>query len=463
MKNPNPISPLDSRYFEKISELTAYFGDEALASYRVKAECHYLLALSKFSATKLRKFNRVEQEILLNLHKITPSDFERILQIEKKGYKNIKATNHDVKAIEYFIKDKLSHTSLKNCLEWVHFALTSEDINSMSYSMILSDSLEKTILPQLIKLHKALSDMAKKYAATPMLARTHGQPASPTTFGKEINVFAKRLKRQLETLGKTKVPVKFGGATGAMNAHKVAYPMAMWLKFRRDFIASLNANRKIKLELIPVTTQVEPHDMLAEIFDCLRRINTILIDFSQDIWRYISDGWIRQKHVKGEVGSSAMPHKVNPIDFENAEGNLGLANALFNFFSNKLPISRLQRDLSDSTVERNFGVAFGHSLLAYKSLMKGLSKIAVDEIKLIFELESRPEVISEAIQTILRANDFAKPYEQLQKLTQGKTLTLSQIYDFVNKLDIPSSLKFQLKKIKPTNYLGLSQKLGEMD
>ena len=293
-----------------------------------------------------------------------------------------------------------------------------------------------------------------------MLARTHGQPASPTTFGKEMKVFANRIEKQSNILKNIRISVKFSGATGNFNAHLVAYPKVDWVKFARNFIGSLNKNRKIKLELNILTTQTDPHDSEAEIFDCLRRINTILIGFNQDIWRYISDEWLAQKAVQGEIGSSAMPHKINPIDFENSEGNLGIANALFEFFARKLPISRLQRDLSDSTVERSFGTAFGHTYLAYVSLLKGLSKISVNKEKMKEDLLAHPEVIAEAIQTILRREGIKMPYERLKELTRGKQTTLLDIHKFISTLEVNDKIKKELLKITPENYTGLASKLA---
>lgn len=450
--NKGAINPLDGRYYEKTRELSPYFSEQALMSYRIQMEGEYLIALSAFRKVGLRKFSAQEIKKVRSLYKLSKQDFEKIKEIEK-------ITNHDVKAVEYFIKGKLSKTSLKDSLEWIHFGLTSYDINTPARGMMLSDALEKVMIPEIGAIVEALEIIFKKYKNLPMLARTHGQPASPTTFGKEMKVFAKRIEKQLTILKNIKISVKLSGATGNFNAHFVAYPKIDWLNFAKKLVESLNKNRKIKLELNFPTTQIDPHDREAEIFDCVRRINTILIGFDQDMWHYISDEWLVQKAVKGEVGSSAMPHKINPIDFENSEGNLGLANALFEFFARKLPVSRLQRDLSDSTVERAFGTAFGHSYLAYTSLLKGLSKIKVNESKIKEDLNKHPEVITEAIQTILRREGVKMPYEKLKELSRGKVVTLADIRKFINTLEVSDKVKKELLKITPENYTGLASKL----
>lgn len=448
------INPLDGRYFDKTRELSAYFSEEALMQYRVKMEIEYLIALSASGKTALRKFSAAEIKTLRNLYE----------HFDEESYKKIKAaetiTNHDVKSVEYFIKEKLVKTSLKNSLEWVHFAITSEDTNNIAYALILSDSVERVMKPAIERIISYLNILAKKYKDLPMLARTHGQPASPTTFGKEMKVFAARLDRILDHLLGQKILVKLNGASGNYNAHVAAYPEVDWQKFGEKFVAGLNKKRLIPLEFNQITTQIEPHDSYVEIFDRLKRMNNMLIDLNQDMWRYISDSWIVQKTKEGEVGSSTMPHKVNPIDFENSEGNLGLANALFEFFARKLPVSRLQRDLSDSTVERAFGTAFGHSYLAYTSLLRGLSKISVNEIKIREDLKNHPEVITEAIQTILRREGVAMPYEKLKELTRGKQVTLEDIHKFIGTLAVSEKIKKELKKITPENYTGLAGKLA---
>src|SRR3989338_4680864 len=368
------ISSIDGRYRDISSALLEHFSEFGLIRKRLLVECEYLIALSG-AGVGMRKLGKEEKTILQQLSQISTEEAHIVKKIEKEGYKGIPATNHDVKAVENFLKMKLAKTSLADVSEWTHFALTSEDVNSIAYALSLRTALQSTILPALDEVKSALLALAQEHAATPMLARTHGQSASPTTFGKEMRVFEKRLVRQLEQLRSRSILVKFGGATGNYNAHMVAAPETDWRAFAKKFVAGLNVGYKIPLELNEVTTQIEPHDTYAELFDNMRRINTILTDFSQDMWRYISDGWVTQKPKEGEVGSSAMPHKVNPIDFENAEGNFGVANALFAHFSQKLPISRLQRDLSDSTVIRVFGTAFAHTLVGYRSLLKGLGKI----------------------------------------------------------------------------------------
>lgn len=352
------------------------------------------------------------------------------------------------------MKRQLKGTSLEDSLEWIHFALTSEDVNNIAYGLMLSKSLDRVILPVLNELYNTLEKMAETYKSCPMLARTHGQYASPTTFGKEFHVFASRLERQIKQLEQYEILVKLNGATGNYNAHHIAYPDVDWTAFTRDFIEQCRGESKLKPNF--VTTQIEPHDTYAELFDNIRRINTILIDFNADIWRYISDDWIKQKPVEGEVGSSTMPHKVNPIDFENSEGNLGMANALLTYFSTKLPISRLQRDLSDSTVERSFGVALGHCLIGYKSTLRGLSKVAVNEERVRVELEKHPEVIAEALQTVLRRERVDMPYERLKELTRGRAVTIDDFRTFIDSLDVSDAVKDELRQITPANYTGIA-------
>ncbi len=447
------INPLDGRYFEKTRALAQFFSEQALMKYRVMMEGEYLIALSMLQKMALRKFTPSEIKIIRNLYE----------KFDDSSYKEIKnkeaITNHDVKAVEYFLKEKLSKTSLKDCVEWIHFAITSEDTNNIAYALILSDALQNAIIPNIQEIISNLGSLAKKYKNLPMLARTHGQSASPTTFGKEMRVFSARLEKQVEILSILKIEAKLNGATGNYNAHVIAYPKVNWPEFSKKFIESFNKNRSQKLALNEFTTQIECHDSYIIVFDVIKRINGILLDFNQDMWRYISDGWIGQKTKEGEVGSSTMPHKINPIDFENSEGNLGLANALFEFFARKLPISRLQRDLSDSTVERAFGTAFGHSYLAYISLLKGLGKITVNEAKIKETLVMHPEVITEAIQTILRREGVKMPYEQLKELARGKEITLLDIHEFINNLEINEEIKKELLKITPENYIGLAEKL----
>ncbi|HEY4503284.1 MAG TPA: adenylosuccinate lyase [Candidatus Paceibacterota bacterium] len=448
------INPLDGRYFEKTRALSPYFSEKALMKYRVQVECEYLISLSNLGKTGLRKFTSSDVKIVRNIYE----------KFDTKSYKEIKTleatTNHDVKAVEYFIKENLKKTSLKDSIEWVHFALTSEDTNNIAYALLLSDALEQAMVPEIKKITTELTSLAKKYKDLPMLARTHGQSASPTTFGKEMKVFAIRIDKKIKGLENMKIQAKLNGATGNYNAHIAAYPRVDWLAFSTNFIESFNKKRSQKLEVNLFTTQIECHDSYVTVFDIVRRINNVLLDFNQDIWRYISDGWVTQKPKAGETGSSTMPHKVNPIDFENSEGNLGVANALFEFFARKLPISRLQRDLSDSTVERAFGTAFGHSYLAYTSLLKGLSKVGVNEIKIKEDLLAHPEVIAEAIQTVLRRENYPVPYEALKELTRGKEVTLEDFANFIDKLKVAPHIKLELKKFTPLTYIGLASKLA---
>ncbi len=444
----NAINPLDGRYFEKTRALAPYFSEEALMKYRVMMEGEYLIALSALGKTALRKFTPEEIKVIKSLYEnFDESSYAEIKKLEA-------TTNHDVKAVEYFIKERLSATSLKDSIEWVHFATTSEDTNNIAYALILSGALKRIMIPEINKIILELNDLANKFKDLPMLARTHGQSASPTTFGKEMKVFAVRLEKQLSTLSSLKIEAKLNGATGNYNAHIAAYPEIDWPKFTQDFISGLN------LEPNLITTQIETHDSYVTVFDNLKRINTVLLDFNQDIWRYISDGWVGQIPKAGETGSSTMPHKINPIDFENSEGNLGLANALFEFFARKLPISRLQRDLSDSTVERAFGTAFGHSYLAYVSLEKGLSKIRVNEEKIKEDLLAHPEVIAEAIQTVLRRENFPVPYEALKELTRGKQITTEDFDKFIIGLEVSNEVKKELKNFTPESYTGLASDLA---
>lgn len=455
------ISPIDGRYRKYTEPLADIFSEEGLIRYRLKVEGEYLLFLSEHPQIGTRAFSEEERDLVRRLYDLSTEDADIVKAIEVKGYGDIKATNHDVKAVEYFMKGKLRRTPLEDSLEWIHFALTSEDVNNLAYGLMLSDGMGEVILPTAQELYETIEGLAQQCKDVPMLARTHGQPASPTTFGKEFKVFASRLRRQLDQLANYEILVKLNGATGNYDAHQVAYPNVDWIEFTRAFVERLNDIRRIKLKPNFVTTQIEPHDTYAELFDNLRRLNTILIGFNQDIWRYISDDWIKQKPVEREVGSSTMPHKINPIDFENSEGNLGLANAILGYFATKLPISRFQRDLSDSTVERNFGVALGHSLIGYKSTQKGLSKIAVNEQKVREELESHPEVISEAIQTVLRREGAEMPYERLKELTRGRKPVMDDFRTFIDGLDVSNRVKEELRQITPTNYIGIARLLVE--
>src|SRR6201995_5736951 len=381
------VSAVDGRYHNGSAALSDYFSEFALIRARVRVECEYLMALSQ-AGVGMRALSQQEKKALRSFTDISLDDAGMVKKLEREGHGNVPATNHDVKAVEYLLKQKMQGTSLEDVSEWTHFALTAKDVNSPAYGLILSSFVEKSLLPSLEEIRGTLEKLSREHASAAMLSRTHGQAASPTTFGKEIRAFEACLKRQMQQLSAKTVLVKFGGATGNWNAHMAAAPKTDWLAFAQKFIKKLDGGRKIPLELNGVTTQIEPHDTYAELFDNARRVNTILIDLSQDIWRYISDGWILQKPKAGEIGSSTMPHKVNPIDFENAEGNFGIANALFEHFSRKLPVSRLQRDLSDSTVLRTFGVALAHTYIAYGSLVKGLAKIEVNKRAMLEELQA---------------------------------------------------------------------------
>ncbi len=457
------ISPVDGRYRRHTEALAPIFSESGLMHYRVMVEAEYLIALSEEDGVDLRELSSTEKKLLRGLYEnFTLADAQLISDFDLKGHGKIPATNHDVKAVEYFIKEKLAGSSLKDVLEWVHFGLTSYDVNDTAYALMLNDTLHEVMIPALSEIVAKLNKNAKNYKSTAILARTHGQPASPTTFGKEFKVFASRLDRQLQQLINHQLSAKLNGATGNYHALYAAYPKVNWVEFTLRFIGILNKGRTIKINANLITDQTESHDSIAELCDILRRSNTILIDMVQDLWRYISDGWFIQKPVPGEIGSSTMPHKINPIDFENAEGNLGTANALFEFFSRKLPISRLQRDLSDSTVLRSLGTPFAHSLIAYKAILKGLEKIAVDEVTVKEALQQHPEVIAEAIQTVLRREGAAAPYEQLKELTRGKEVTMKDFQNFIDSLDVADKVKQELKKITPENYTGIAEKLAEL-
>lgn len=446
------ISPLDGRYQSKLSALAQVCGPAAFAAARVRAEAAWLLTLESLHLPGFKPFSAKEKAALARLPELTETDLQILSDMETKGHAGRPATNHDVKAVEYFIAEKLGPARAP----WVHFALTSEDINSAAYAQILSSAVSTVLLPALESLRKELAARARRNARQVMLARTHGQPAVPTTFGRELKVFETRLARQIKQLKQQQISCKFGGAIGAYNAHAAAFPTVNWPLAARHWVAQLNKGRQVKIFLCPVSTQVDNRDSYAELFDTLRRINVILLGFSQDMWRYISVGLVRQKAVAGEVGSSTMPQKINPIDFENAEGNLGLANALFEFFSRKLPVSRLQRDLSDSTVLRNIPVAFGHSLLAYQSLLKGLQKTAFDAAAARAELAAHPEVLAEAYQTILRAAGVPGAYEKLKVVTRGNAVTLPDLKRFIVSLNLDKKLTQKLLALLPENYIGLA-------
>ncbi|MDD5254075.1 MAG: adenylosuccinate lyase [Candidatus Nanoarchaeia archaeon] len=452
------ISPIDGRYYEDTRELSPFFSEKALMSYRILVEGEYLIALSEHPRIDVREFSPEEKYRIRDMHNILKEDALEIKKIEKK-------TNHDVKAVEYFMKQRLEQSSLSDCKEWVHFALTSEDVNNAAYALMVSNGLEYVMLPNMEDVQERIYNFAHEYSNVPMLARTHGQPASPTTFGKEFKVFASRLETQIEKITSSELLVKLNGATGNYNAHHVAYPNINWENFTVDFVGKLNSlgedDRIIKLKPSLITTQIESSDSYVDLFNKIMLFNRILTDFNQDMWRYISDGWIKQKVVATETGSSTMPHKVNPINFENGEGNEEFSNAMYEFFARKLPISRLQRDLTNSTVKRNFGVAMAHSLIAYKAVMNGLGKISVDEEKVIDELKKHPEVIAEAIQTILRREGLDESYEKVKEFTRGKKVTMDDFAKFIDGLDIDEKIKDELKRITPTNYTGLAKILAE--
>ena len=437
------VSPIDGRYSSKTSALRDYFSEYALIKYRVKVEVEYFLALCGIPLPQLADFDLSLSESLRDIYRnFTPEDAQAVKDIEK-------VTNHDVKAVEYFLKAKFKEMGISDKGEFIHFGLTSQDINNTSQPLMLKDAMEEVYLPALEEVVSILDSYAETWKDVPMLAKTHGQPASPTRVGKEFKVFVVRLREQIAQLKAVPYPAKFGGATGNMNAHKVAFPGIDWIGFGDSFVGSLGLKRSFP------TTQIEHYDNLAAIFDAMRRIGTILIDLCRDIWTYISMEYFRQKVAKNEVGSSAMPHKVNPIDFENAEGNLGMANAVLTFLSMKLPISRLQRDLTDSTVQRNIGVPLAHGLIAFASLKKGLGKLILNEEALHRDLERNWAVVAEAIQTILRREAYPNPYERLKALTRtGAAIDEKTIKDFIETLEVSESVKEELRTITPWNYTG---------
>ncbi|MEG9328763.1 adenylosuccinate lyase [Salinimicrobium catena] len=439
------ISPIDGRYFQKTKELAAFFSEEALIGYRVKVEIEYFIALCQSGLPQLKEVEQQAFPKLQNLYtNFSSEDAQAIKDIEK-------VTNHDVKAVEYFIKQKFDELGLSAHKEFIHFGLTSQDINNTAVPLSIKDAMEAVYLPSLNSLLEKLSELAAEWKDIPMLARTHGQPASPTRLGKEIQVFVQRLKEQIEFLKKIPNAAKFGGATGNFNAHKVAYPNTDWKAFGNHFVEDI-----LGLHHSFPTTQIEHYDHMASLFDALKRINTIILDLDKDIWSYVSMDYFKQKIKKGEVGSSAMPHKVNPIDFENSEGNLGIANALFEHLSSKLPVSRLQRDLTDSTVLRVIGVPFGHTLIGFSSTLKGLNKLLLNETKLNADLENNWAVVAEAIQTILRREGFANPYEALKGLTRtNEVINKESISNFIDGLEVSEEVKKELKQITPQTYTGI--------
>ena len=439
------ISPIDGRYRDKTDELTNYFSEYALIKYRTRVEIEYFVALCELGIQPLDGISLSLAHDLRNIiNDFTESDAQRIKDIEK-------VTNHDVKAVEYFLKEKFDAMGLGEYKEFIHFGLTSQDVNNTATPMMLKEALDEVYLPQLEELIRLLDHFSEEWNAVPMLARTHGQPASPTRLGKEIKVFAYRLNNQVEVLRRIPAKAKFGGATGNFNAHHVAYPQVDWKGFGNKFLAE-----KLGLMREEYTTQISNYDALAAALDALKRINTILIDFTRDMWQYISMEYFKQKIKKGEVGSSAMPHKVNPIDFENAEGNLGVANALLEHLSAKLPISRLQRDLTDSTVTRNIGMPLAHGIIAVKSTTTGLSKLLLNERAIDDDLENNWAVVAEGIQTILRREGYPQPYEALKDLTRkNEQITRESIANFIDTLKISEKIKDELKSISPQNYTGI--------
>ena len=442
--NLNAISPLDGRYKNSVKDLSAYFSESALMQYRLKVEIEYLIALGNVKSIRnLPPFPKVAQIRLQRIYlNFNTAEAEKVKAIEA-------TTNHDVKAVEYYIQGKVK----KALHPWIHFALTSEDVNNLSYSLMWQDGLRKVYLPALQSVNKELRKLARKYKNATMLALTHGQPATPTTFGKELAVFCARLDRQINQIKSHKFLGKFGGATGTWSAHTAAYPKANWTRFASKFITSLGLQPNL------ITTQIEPHDSAAESFHQIVRINSILTDLCRDLWAYISRGILGQKKVAGEVGSSTMPHKINPIQFENAEGNMGISNAILNHLAVKLPVSRMQRDLTDSTTLRNQGVALAHSYLALKNILNGLSRITINKIQMASELDNHWEVLAEAVQTILRKSGKKDAYEQLKSLAQGQSMNAGTMEEFVLGLKISDEDKRTLLSLTPHSYIGIAPKL----
>ena len=442
------ISPIDGRYRGKVDQLGNYFSEFALIRYRVQVEIEYFIALCELPLPQLADFDKGHYAALRDIYKnFSLSDAERVKEIEQ-------TTNHDVKAVEYFIKEKMDALKLGDEREFVHFGLTSQDINNTATPYSLKAATHEVYNPAIDELVAKLRELADEWRTVPMLAHTHGQPASPTSLGKEIRVFVERLDKQLAQLRAIPFPAKFGGATGNFNAHSVAYPTIDWVAFANRFV-----NETLGLERSQYTTQIEHYDNIAALFDAYKRVNTILIDLARDMWTYISMEYFKQKIKAGEVGSSAMPHKVNPIDFENAEGNLGLANALFEHLASKLPISRLQRDLTDSTVLRNIGVPVAHTLIAISSLMKGLGKLIINRDAIDRDLDNNWAVVAEGIQTILRREKYPNPYEALKALTRtNKGIGQADIAAFIDGLDVPENVKAELRALTPHTYIGIFAK-----
>ena len=440
------ISPIDGRYRSKTDQLGNYFSEYALIRYRVRVEIEYFIALCELPLPQLEDFNHSLFETLRDIYRnFSEDDAQRVKDIEK-------VTNHDVKAVEYFIKEQLDKIGdFEKYKEFIHFGLTSQDINNTSVPLSIKEALAEVIVPQVEELIGQLNEYAEAWAEVPMLAKTHGQPASPTRLGKEIHVFSYRLQKQLEAMQKTEITAKFGGATGNFNAHHVAYPKYDWREFGNKFVSE-----KLGLEREQYTTQISNYDQMGAVFDALRRINTIIIDLDRDFWMYISMEYFKQKIKAGEGGSSAMPHKVNPIDFENSESNLGISNAILQFLAQKLPVSRLQRDLTDSTVLRNVGVPLGHTVIAIQSTLKGLRKLILNEEKINADLDNTCAVVAEAIQTILRREAYPHPYEALKALTRtNEKMTPETIHNFIEQLNVSEEVKAELRAITPLNYTGI--------
>ncbi|MDR5590075.1 adenylosuccinate lyase [Christiangramia sp. SM2212] len=445
MTSLSAVSPIDGRYRSKTKQLSAYFSEEALIKYRILVEVEYFIALYE---EKLPQLQDVDTENFKKLREL----YENFTAIDAQAVKKIeKITNHDVKAVEYFLKEEFGKLGMETSKEFIHFGLTSQDINNTAIPLSLKDAIEEVYMPSLNEIVEKLESLTEEWKDIPLLARTHGQPASPTRLGKEVNVFVERLKEQIKLLKQVPHAAKFGGATGNYNAHKVAFPNNDWKKFGTNFVEN-----KLGLYHSFPTTQIEHYDHIAALFDALKRINNILLDLDRDIWTYVSMDYFKQKIKKGEIGSSAMPHKVNPIDFENSEGNLGIANALFEHLSAKLPVSRLQRDLTDSTVLRNIGVPIGHTIIAFKSTLKGLNKLLLNEEKLNQDLENNWAVVAEAIQTILRREGYKNPYEALKGLTRtNEKITEKSMSEFIDQLDVSDKTKEELHNITPQNYTGI--------
>ena len=446
------ISPIDGRYYVQTDPLRELFSEYGLIHNRVKIEILWLIALSKDK--EIKEVPKFSAKLISKLSNI----IKNFSQKDAQAIKNIeKVTNHDVKAIEYWLKDSLKNEKeISKVNEFIHFACTSEDINNLAYALMLKEGLHTVLIPSIESILKQTAIYSTTFSEISMLAKTHGQTASPTTMGKEFANFGYRIKRQILKLKKQEILGKINGAVGNFNAHISAYPKKNWQKFSKEFINSVG------LVYNPYTTQIEPHDFMAEIFQSISRVNTILIDFNRDIWTYISNGYFKQKTIKNEVGSSTMPHKVNPIDFENSEGNLGMSNALLNHFSEKLPISRLQRDLTDSTVLRNIGLAFGFSLIAYKSCLKGLTKLEINKVRINQDLDQAWEVLAEPIQTVMRKNKIKNPYEKLKNLTRGnQNINKESLHSFIKLLDLPKKDKDYLLNLTPQNYIGVAALLAK--